>query len=264
MNKELALIIGLVIPFLGTMLGAAMVYILKKEISIGIKKLLLGFASGVMVSAAVWSLLIPSIDMASGLYTGALKMIPAVVGFFIGILFLYLLDNVTPHQHIRGSEPEGPKSAISKTTKLFLAVTIHNIPEGMAMGIILAAFLTGETSITTGAAISLAIGIAIQNFPEGAIVSMPFEVEGNSRTKSFILGMLSGLVEPVAAVLMILLKDILMPIMPYLLSFASGAMIYVVIEELLPESYDNKHSNMPTFGFAFGFILMMVLDVIFG
>lgn len=263
MNKELALILGLVLPFLGTVLGAAMVYLLKKNINIKLRKALLGFAAGVMVAASVWSLIIPSMDMTT--YDGALKIIPVSVGFIVGILLLLLIDNVTPHLHPNSQDPEGPKTKISRTNMLFIAVTIHNVPEGMAVGIVFASLLSGGSdALTTSAAFALALGIAIQNFPEGAIVSMPFEAEGNSKNKSFLYGIFSGIVEPLAAIIMILLKDLLLPIMPYLLAFAAGAMVYVVIEELIPEAQDGEHSNLPTLGFAFGFVLMMILDILLG
>ena len=261
MTKELALVCGLLLPVLGTTLGALMVFLLKKDLNINVKKILLGFAAGVMVAASIWSLILPSIEMST--YQGGLKIIPTVVGFILGMALLLLLDNITPHVHPSSGRPEGPESKISRTNQLFFAVTLHNIPEGMMVGIIFASLLT-DTVVTPMGAFALALGVAIQNFPEGAIVSMPFEAEGNSKGKSFLLGVISGVVEPVAAVVMILLKDILVPVMPYFLSFAAGAMVYVVVEELIPEAQDNTHSNLPTIGFGVGFILMMILDILLG
>ena len=263
MSNTLSLILGLILPFLGTALGASMVYLLKREINIKVKKLLLGFAAGVMVAASIWSLILPSMEMTT--YEGALKILPVTIGFIAGIGMLLLIDKLTPHLHPNTLNPEGPKSRISRTNMLFLAVTIHNIPEGMAAGIVYASLLSNAPdAVTASAAFALALGIAIQNFPEGAIVSMPFELEGNSKTKSFLYGLISGLVEPVAALLMILLKDILLPIMPYLLALAAGAMMYAVVEELIPEAQDGEHSNIPTLGFALGFVMMMILDVLLG
>lgn len=261
MSKELSLILGLLLPVLGTTLGALMVFLLKKDLNVKVKKILLGFAAGVMVAASIWSLILPSIEMST--YDGGWKLVPTIVGFVLGMLLLLLLDNITPHLHPSSGRPEGPESQISRTNKLFLAVTLHNIPEGMMVGIILASLLT-DSVITPMGAFALSLGVAIQNFPEGAIVSMPFEAEGNSKGKSFLLGVISGVVEPVAAVVMILLKDVLVPVMPYFLSFASGAMVYVVVEELIPESQDNTHSNLPTIGFGVGFLLMMALDILLG
>lgn len=263
MNDTLSLLFGLLSPFLGTTIGAAMVFLLKKEINPKVKKLLLGFAAGVVIAASIWSLLLPSIEMTT--YDGWLKVLPVSIGFTVGILLLLLIDYVVPHLHPLSLETEGPKSRVSRTNMLFLAVTIHNIPEGMAVGIVYASLLSGAANaVGSTAAFALALGIAIQNFPEGAIVSMPFELEGNSKTKSFLLGLISGAVEPVAALIMILLKDILLPVMPYLLALAAGAMLYVVVEELIPEAQDGEHSNIPTLGFAFGFVLMMILDILLG
>ncbi len=255
-----AVIIGLLIPFVGTTLGASMSFFLKKEINHKVQKLLLGFASGVMIAASVWSLLIPALDMT----TSAIKWLPAAVGFLLGIGFLLLLDNIIPHLHLNSEEPEGPKKSLKKTTMLTLAVTLHNIPEGMAVGTVFAGLLTGNTEISVAAALALTIGIAIQNFPEGAIISMPLRSAGASKSKSFAYGTLSGIVEPVAAVITIMLTSLVVPILPYLLAFAAGAMIYVVTEELIPEAQSGKHSNIGTIGVAFGFVLMMVLDVALG
>ena len=254
--------IGLLLPFLGTTLGAACVFLLKERIPEHIQKALLGFASGVMVAASVWSLLIPSMDM--GDETSPSRVIPAVVGFIAGIAFLLLMDKVTPHLHLDNATPEGPRSKLSRTGMLVMAVTLHNIPEGMAVGVALAAAMEQNAYLPAAGALALSLGIAIQNFPEGAIVSMPLRSEGNSKIRSFVIGSLSGIVEPIAAILTILLAAYITPALPYLLAFAAGAMIYVVIEELIPEASQGNHSNIGTIGFAFGFVLMMVLDVVLG
>lgn len=253
---------GLMIPFLGTALGAACVFFMKNQIRPLVQKTLLGFAAGVMVAASVWSLLIPSMDMSEGL--GKLAFIPAAVGFALGILFLLLMDRIIPHLHMDHEEPEGMKSSFKKTTMLALAVTLHNIPEGMAVGVVFAGAMAKDSNITMAGAFALALGIAIQNFPEGAIISMPLKSEGATKKKAFTLGMLSGIVEPAGAFLTILLADFVVPVLPYLLSFAAGAMIYVVVEELIPESAEGEHSNLGTIGFAVGFLIMMVLDVALG
>lgn len=254
--------IGLLLPFLGTTLGAACVFLLKERIPEHIQKALLGFASGVMVAASVWSLLIPSMNM--GDETSPTRVIPAVVGFIAGIAFLLLMDKVTPHLHLDNATPEGPRSKLSRTGMLVMAVTLHNIPEGMAVGVALAAAMEQNAYLPAAGALALSLGIAIQNFPEGAIVSMPLRSEGNSKIRSFVIGLLSGIVEPIAAILTILLAAYITPALPYLLAFAAGAMIYVVIEELIPEASQGNHSNIGTIGFAFGFVLMMVLDVVLG
>lgn len=256
------LLVGLLLPFLGTALGAACVFLMKRRMKPVLEKLLLGFAAGVMVAASVWSLLIPSMEMTPA--DCFMKVMPAVLGFLAGIGFLLLLDVVVPHEHIDGNGDEGPKSRLSHTTKLAFAVTLHNIPEGMAVGVSLAAALEQNAYLPMAGALALAIGIAIQNFPEGAIVAMPLRAAGNSRGKSFAIGALSGIVEPVAGVITIMLASIAMPVLPYLLAFAAGAMIYVVVEELIPETQEGKHSNMGTIGFALGFALMMLLDVVLG
>ena len=256
----MSLFLGITIPFIGTLLGAAVVFFMQNKISSNVEKSFLGFASGVMVAASVWSLLIPSLEMATS--QGIISWIPAVVGFMFGIIFLLLLDNIIPHLHLKGSEPEGPKSNISKSMMMILAVTLHNIPEGMAVGVALAGAMALNSGITMASAIALSIGIAIQNFPEGAIVSMPLKEEMGKK-KAFFYGMLSGVVEPIGAVITILLTSLVVPVLPYLLSFAAGAMIYVVVEELIPESQQGKHSNLGTLGFSVGFLLMMVLDTIF-
>lgn len=254
------IVTGLALPFLGTTLGAACVFLMSRRMPPLLQKTLMGFAAGVMVAASVWSLLIPSIEMTDG--DGFVKVLPATAGFLIGIAFLLALDVLVPHQHIDGAVSEGPKSRLSRTTKLAFAVTLHNIPEGMAVGVALAAALEQSAYIPMAGALALSIGIAIQNFPEGAIVSMPLRADGNSRLKSFIIGTLSGAVEPIAAALTLMLASVVVPVLPYLLSFAAGAMLYVVVEELIPETQEGRHSNMGTIGFALGFVLMMALDVV--
>lgn len=258
---NLQIIQGIFIPFIGTSLGAAMVFFLRKQISDGLQKILTGFAAGVMVAASFWSLLQPALDSSEEM--GKLSFIPAAVGFIIGIGFLLLLDVITPHMHM-DKQVEGPKSGLKRTTKLILAVTLHNIPEGMAVGVVYAGWITGKSDISSAAALALALGIAIQNFPEGAIVSMPLRAEGMSKGKTFWYGVLSGIVEPIAAALTIVAASAVVPILPYLLSFAAGAMMYVVVEELIPEMSEGKHSNVGTIAFALGFVLMMILDVALG
>ena len=254
--------LGLSIPFLGTTLGAAMVFLMKKEMNKKVEKILLGFASGVMIAASVWSLLIPSIEMAEA--QGKVAWIPAAIGFLLGIVFLLVLDSVVPHMHLESEKPEGMKSKLKKTTMMVFAVTLHNIPEGMAVGVTFAGVLTQNAGITMAGAFALAIGIAIQNFPEGAIISMPLKSEGVSKLKAFLYGTLSGIVEQIGAIITILLTNAVVPILPYLLSFAAGAMIYVVVEELIPESQAGEHSNIGTIGVAIGFTIMMILDVALG
>ncbi len=262
-NKAMSgVIITLLLPFLGTTLGAACVLFMNREMNDNLERALAGFAAGVMVAASVWSLLIPSMDQCAAM--GRLAFIPAVTGFALGILFLFLLDRITPHLHALAKSPEGPRSRISRTAMLVFAVTLHNIPEGMAVGVVVAAMMNGSGGIGFEAALALALGIAIQNFPEGAIVSMPLRTEGNSKAKSFIYGTLSGIVEPLAAVLTIMLTGVISGLLPYLLSFAAGAMIYVVVEELLPEASREEKTDICTIGFALGFALMMVLDVALG
>ncbi len=250
------------IPFLGTTLGAACVFFMKKELNPRVQKVLLGFASGVMVAAGVWSLIIPAIDQSENL--GKFAFVPAAVGIALGMAFLLVLDTVIPHLHVHSDKPEGLRAKLKETTMLCLAVTLHNIPEGMAVGVVFAAILAEGSGITLAAAFALSIGIAIQNFPEGAIISMPLAGNGNGRLKSFFYGMLSGIVEPIAALFTILLTAQIVPFLPYLLSFAAGAMLYVVVEELIPEASEGEHSNLATIGFAAGFILMMILDVALG
>lgn len=254
--------VGLLIPFLGTTLGAAMVFLLKNEMDKKLEKLLLGFASGVMIAASIWSLIMPAIDMAEE--QGKIAWLPPAIGFLFGIAFLLILDTIIPHLHLDSSKPEGPDSKLKKTTMLVLAVTLHNLPEGMAVGVVFAGAMAGNSGITMAGAVALAIGIAIQNFPEGAIISMPLKSEGVSKPRAFIYGMLSGIVEPIGAVITILLTSVVTPILPYILSFAAGAMIYVVVEELIPESQSGDHSNIGTIGVAIGFTIMMILDVALG
>lgn len=262
MNRSLNILVGILIPFVGTALGSAMVFFLKGDMKSSIKKLLLGFASGVMIAASVWSLLIPAIDMTEE--QGGIKWLPAVLGFLIGIGFLLVLDSIIPHLHTDTAEPEGVKSKLGKNAMLVLAVTLHNIPEGMAVGVLFAGLYAQDSSITLAGAFALSIGIAIQNFPEGAIISMPLISNGITRKRAFFYGALSGIVEPIGAFLTILLTSLVIPILPYILSFASGAMIYVVVEELIPEAQSGEHSNIGTIGVAFGFALMMFLDIALG
>ena len=260
MNQNVLL--GILIPFAGTTLGSAMVFFMKKEMNERLQKLLLGFASGVMIAASVWSLLIPAIEMAEQQKTAA--WIPAAAGFLLGMGFLLLLDTLTPHLHFTEDKPEGMPAHLKKTTMLVLAVTLHNIPEGMAVGVTFAGVMTENTLMTLAGAFALSIGIAIQNFPEGAIISMPLKGQWISKARAFLYGTLSGIVEPAAAFLTILLTSLVVPLLPYLLSFAAGAMIYVVVEELIPESQTGAHSNIGTVGVALGFTLMMILDVALG
>ena len=260
MSSEI--IYGLLLPFMGTALGAAMVFFLRGEMPSWVQKLLLGFASGVMIAASVWSLLIPSIDMAAEM--GQTEWMPAVLGFLAGMFSLLLFDSVVPHVHLDSSEPEGVKSGLGRSSMLVMAVTLHNIPEGMAVGVVLAGAMTESAGITLAGALALSIGIAIQNFPEGAIVSMPLKESLRSRWKAFAYGAGSGIVEPLAGLITILMIDWVQPILPYFLSFSAGAMIYVVVEELIPESQSGSHSNVATIGVALGFALMMLLDVAVG
>lgn len=261
-NLDVNVAAGVMIPFIGTTLGSAMVFFMKNQINRKLEKLLMGFAAGVMVAASVWSLLIPSIEMADG--QGKIAWIPAAAGFILGMAFLLLLDSVIPHLHLDTDKPEGIRSRAKKATMMVFAVTLHNIPEGMAVGVTFAGALLGDTQITMAGAFTLALGIAIQNFPEGAIISMPLKSTDVTRRRAFLYGMLSGLVEPVGAVLTILLAGLIVPMLPYFLAFAAGAMIYVVVEELIPESQSGEHTNIGTIGVAVGFVVMMVLDVALG
>ena len=251
---------GILIPFLGTTLGAVCVFFMRKQLSDAIQRILTGFAAGVIVEASVWSLLIPAMEQGADMGKGA--VIPAAVGFWLGILFLLILDRLIPHLHRNADQTEGVKSGFGRTTMMLLAVTLHNIPEGMAVGVIYAGFLTGNGEITAAGALALSLGIAIQNFPEGAIISMPLRAEGMKKGQAFLSGVLSGIVEPLGAVLTILAAQFVVPALPYLLSFAAGAMLYVVVEELIPEMSAGKHSNIGTVSFALGFSVMMVLDVV--
>lgn len=262
MSDFMKTMIGVAIPFLGTTFGAGMVFFLKGEMKANLQKLLSGFAAGVMIAASVWSLLIPAINMSEA--NGTAAWLPALVGFLVGIGFLLLLDTIIPHLHVTSDYPEGKSSSLRKSIMLVLAVTLHNIPEGMAVGVVLAGMLSGGEVITTAGAFVLAIGIAIQNFPEGAIISMPLVGSGLSRGKAFRYGFLSGVVEPVGAIITILLTSLVTPILPYILSFAAGAMIYVVVDELIPDAQAGEHSNIGTIGAALGFALMMVLDIALG
>lgn len=255
-------LLGILIPFIGTTLGSSLVFFMKNKINDKIQKFLLGFAAGVMIAASVWSLLLPSMNIAKE--QGIVEWIPACVGFLLGILFLLLLDIIIPHLHVSSTKPEGLKSNFKKTTMFFLAVTLHNIPEGMAAGVVFAGVLLDNVGLSFAGALALSIGIAIQNFPEGAIISIPLKAEGFSKPKAFFYGVLSGIVEPIAALITILLTNLVVPILPYLLSFAAGAMIYAVVEELIPESQQGKHTNLGTIGVALGFVVMMVLDTALG
>ncbi len=256
-------VLGLLIPFAGTVVGSAFVFFMRREMNALLQKALLGFASGVMVAAAVWSLLIPAIEFRPDA-TDIGRIVPAVAGFLGGMAFLLLVDYITPHLHLDTNTPEGPRSRLSRTAMLMLAVTIHNLPEGMAVGVVLAGAADGGTGISAASALAMSVGIAIQNIPEGAIISMPMRAAGNSRWRSFLMGSLSGAVEPIGGLAVILLTAWLAPAMPYMLSFAAGAMLYVVVEELIPEASEGRHSNMSTVGFAIGFALMMTLDVVLG
>ena len=254
--------LGILIPFIGTTLGAACVLFMKKTLRKQVQRALAGFAAGVMVAASIWSLLIPAMEQVVDM--GKLAFVPAVAGFWLGILFLLLLDHIIPHLHRNSQRAEGPKSQLKRTTMLVLAVTLHNIPEGMAVGVVYAGYLAGSTQISAAAAMALSLGIAIQNFPEGAIISMPLRAEGTGKPKAFLGGVLSGIVEPIGAILTILAAGLIVPALPYLLSFAAGAMLYVVVEELIPEMSQGEHSDVGTIFFAVGFSVMMMLDVALG
>ncbi len=254
--------LGILIPFLGTTLGACCVFFMRRSLGERVQRMLTGFAAGVMVAASVWSLLIPAIEQSEGL--GKFAFVPAAVGFWVGILFLLFLDHVIPHLHQNSDETEGPKGELRRTTMMVLAVTLHNIPEGMAVGVVYAGYLAGSAQISAAGAMALSLGIAIQNFPEGAIISMPLRAEGMGKGRAFLSGMLSGIVEPIGAVLTILAARLIIPALPYLLSFAAGAMLYVVVEELIPEMSQGKHSDIGTIFFAVGFSVMMTLDVALG
>ena len=254
--------LGILIPFLGTTLGSAGVFFMRKSLGVSVQRALAGFAAGVMVAASIWSLIIPAIEQSENL--GKRSFFPALIGFWGGVLFLLMLDRLIPHLHVGSEQAEGPKSKLGRTTMMVLAVTLHNIPEGMAVGVMYAGFLAGNAQITAASALVLSIGIAIQNFPEGAIISMPLRAEGMGKGKSFVCGVLSGAVEPIGAWITILAAEHIVPWLPYLLSFAAGAMMYVVVEELIPEMSEGRHSNVGTLLFAVGFTLMMTLDVALG
>ena len=254
--------LGILIPFLGTTLGAGCVFFMKKSLDDLVRRSLAGFAAGVMVAASIWSLLIPAIEQSENM--GKLSFLPAFIGFWVGVLFLLVLDHLIPHLHVGSNQTEGPKTKLGRTTMMVLAVILHNIPEGMAVGVMYAGFVAGSPQITAASALAVSIGIAIQNFPEGAIISMPLNAEGESKGRAFLGGVLSGIVEPIGAVLTILAANLVIPALPYLLSFAAGAMLYVVVEELIPEMSQGKHSNLGTIFFALGFSVMMTLDVALG
>lgn len=258
----LSAFLGIMIPFFGTVLGSACVFFMKKGMSENLKRALSGFAAGVMVAASIWSLIIPAMEQSENM--GKWSFVPAAVGFWLGILFLLLLDHIVPHLHQNASQTEGPKSSLKKSTMMILAVTLHNIPEGMAVGVVFAGFIAGKSNITAAGALALSLGIAIQNFPEGAIISMPLKSEKMSKPKAFLSGAASGVVEPIGALITIAAAGIVIPVLPYLLSFAAGAMLYVVVEELIPEMSAGEHSNLGTVFFAVGFCLMMILDVALG
>ena len=256
------ILIGLLLPFIGTTLGAATIFLMKDQINPKVQKAMLGFASGVMVAASVWSLLIPAMNMSENM--GKFAFFPAAAGFLLGIVFLLALDKLIPHLHLGCNEAEGPKCKMKRSTMLVLAVTLHNVPEGLSLGAVFAGMLTQSGGLTLAGALALSVGIAIQNFPEGAIISMPLKNEGSSKGRAFTLGALSGIVEPISAVVTLLLAQYVTPILPYLLAFSAGAMVYVVVEELIPEASEGEHSNIGTIGFALGFVLMMILDVALG
>ena len=260
--KQMEVLFGILIPFIGTALGSACVFFMKRSLGDLVQRALAGFAAGVMVAASIWSLLIPAIEQSENM--GKLSFLPAVIGFWVGVLFLLLPDRLIPHLHIGSDKAEGPKSKLGRSTMMVLAVTLHNIPEGMAVGVMYAGFLAGNSQITAASALALSLGIAIQNFPEGAIISMPLKAEGQKKSKAFLGGVLSGVVEPVGAVLTLLAARLVIPALPYLLSFAAGAMLYVVVEELIPEMSQGRHSNIGTIFFAVGFSIMMTLDVALG
>ena len=259
---ELEIVLGIILPFIGTTIGSSLVFLMKNKMNSKVQKVLLGFAAGVMIAASIWSLITPSINLSSHL--GEFSFIPAAVGFLLGIGFLLVLDSLIPHIHLNSDKPEGVKSNLNKSTMLVFAVALHNIPEGMAVGVVLAGAIYGDTVLTLAGALSLAIGIAIQNLPEGAIISMPLKEEGESKKKAFLLGVLSGILEPIAAIITILLVQFVTPILPYILSFAAGAMIYVVVEEIIPEAQEGEHTNIATISLALGFVLMMILDIALG
>jgi ZIP family zinc transporter len=254
--------LGILLPFIGTTLGAATVFLFKNEINPKLRKFLFGFAAGVMIAASIWSLILPAAELA--VKYGQPEWLPPVVGFVAGMLFLLALDTFVPHQHVACEKPEGVASNLKKSNLLFMSVTLHNVPEGMAVGAVFAGLLATGAEMTLAAALSLSIGIALQNFPEGSIVSLPLKTEGKTKAQAFLFGAASGIVEPIAALVTIAFSSIITPVLGYLLAFAAGAMIYVVVEELIPESQDGKHSNIATLGVMLGFAIMMVLDMALG
>ena len=258
----LEVISSILMPFIGTTLGACCVFLMKKEFHISLQRVLLGFAAGVMVAASVWSLIIPALEYSNDM--GRLSFVPAVVGVWIGILFLLLLDKLIPHLHMNSDNSEGLKSNLSRSVMMMLAVALHNLPEGVAVGVVIAGGMNANSGLSLAGAMTLALGIAIQNFPEGAIISMPLRGEGMSKGKAFVWGMLSGLIEPLAAIGTILISSLIAPMLPWMLGFAAGAMLYVVVEELVPAISEGEHSNLGTIAFAVGFTLMIVLDVTLG
>ena len=259
---ELQITSAVLLPFVGTVLGSAMVFFMRGAMNLRLQRMLTGFAAGVMVAASIWSLIIPSMEEAS--HMGRLSFLPAVIGLWIGFLFLMVLDRVVPHLHMHSEQREGPQCALQRSTMMILAVALHNLPEGMAVGVVLAGLMSGETAVSSAGAFALSLGIAIQNFPEGAIISMPLHSGGVKRGKAFWYGVLSGLVEPAGAVLTLLAAGLILPALPYFLSFAAGAMLYVVVEELIPEMSEGEHSHIGTIAFAVGFSLMMILDIVLG
>ena len=262
MRINVDVLLGLIIPFIGTALGSACVFFMRRELNAAVTKMLTGFAAGVMIAASVWSLIIPAIEQCADM--GRMSFLPAFIGFWLGVLFLLLLDHIIPHLHTSTNETEGPRSKLTRNSMMVLAVTLHNIPEGMAVGVVYAGLLSGSADITVGGALALALGIAIQNIPEGAIISMPLRAEGQSGSKAFLSGVLSGAVEPIFGGLTVLFAGLIVPAMPYLLAFAAGAMVYVVIEELIPDMAQGKHSDIGVIFFAVGFSAMMALDVALG
>lgn len=258
----LGIVVALTVPLAGTTIGSGMAFFMKKQMSIPFQKALLGFAAGVMIAASVWSLINPAIEMAGE--QGVIAWLPAAVGFLAGMGLLLVIDSLLPHLHIDAKKPEGVPSNFKNSTMLFFAIALHNLPEGMAVGVVLAGFLSGESTIALAGVVALAIGIAIQNIPEGAVISMPLVSSGLSKGRAFGLGFLSGVIEPLGALLMLAFTSLVTPFLPYVLAFAAGAMIYVVVEELIPETQAGEHSNVGTIGVALGFTLMMVLDVALG
>lgn len=252
----------ILLPFLGTSIGAGLVFFMKSGLNQRLQRILTGFASGVMVAASIWSLIIPAINQSD--HMGKLAFLPAFIGVWVGFLFLLLLDHFIPHMHLNSEHPEGTSCGLGKSTMMVLAVALHNLPEGMAVGVVVAGWLAGNEGISAAGVLALSLGIALQNLPEGAIVSMPLKSQGMSKSRAFGYGVISGIIEPIGAVITILLAELIVPLLPYMLSFAAGAMLYVVVEELIPEMSEGEHSNIGTIFFAVGFTLMMMLDVALG